>query len=269
MTPRTDERAAPDDSDGVASALADARARIALGGPLLVALDFDGTLTEIVDDPDAPTLSHARREVLARIPSAGERWLAIVSGRSLEDTRARVRMGDAILVGSHGLEIEGAGLSLRLAPAGAEGRLTTLLASLPLDHAAIIEDKGATATLHVRPRGDDRKLAALGEAVRGPVEAAGFALRPGKASWEIRPRGVGDKGKAVRRLLDALPGAGPERAIYVGDDRTDEDAFRALPEAVTVRVGPPDVPTAARHRLADPSAVYRFLEGLTAGSAVL
>ena len=244
--------------------LLDAVRALAPGGPLLVALDFDGTLTEIVDDPGAPGLSLERRAILARVPAPG-RWLAIVSGRSLEDVGPRVGIEDAIVVGNHGLEIEGPGISVRLAPAGVEGRLTALLAALPLEHAAIVEDKGATATLHVRPREDARRHAALGAAIRAPVEAAGFVLRPGKASWEIRPAGPTNKGDALRRLLDALPGAAAERAIYIGDDRTDEDAFAALRAGLTARVGVPDRETAARHRLADPAAVYRFLEALIAG----
>ena len=59
------------------------------GGPVLVALDFDGTLVEIAEDPAAPALTAARRSILSRLPSPGRR-LAIVSGRALEDIRARV-----------------------------------------------------------------------------------------------------------------------------------------------------------------------------------
>ena len=237
-----------------------ARERMALG-PFLVALDFDGTLTEIDDDPEAPSLAPERREILARVPAA-RRWLAIVSGRALHDVRARIGIEGAIVVGNHGLEIEGAEVSLRLAPTGTENRLSALLSSLPLDDAASIEEKGPTASLHVRPRGDDARHAALGAAIRRPVEAAGFVLRPGKAVWEIRPAGAADKGEAIRRLLHLLPGAAAERAIYVGDDRTDEDAFLALGDGLTARVGPPAVETAARYRIPDPAAVYRFLDEL-------
>ena len=234
------------------------RARLA-GGPVLVALDYDGTLTEIVDDREDPDLDPERRQVLARVPGPG-RWLAIVSGRALADVRALVGIDRAIYVGNHGLEIDASGLVRRFAPPGTEDRLAVLLAALPLADAAVIENKTLTATLHVRPRDDDRRHAVLGEVIRGAVEAAGFVLRPGKASWEIRPADSPDKGDAIRSLIDALPGAGPERTVYIGDDATDEDAFLALPEAVTARVGPPGVATAARYRLPDPDAVYRFLE---------
>jgi trehalose 6-phosphate phosphatase len=247
------------------------QARLAGGGPVLVALDFDGTLTEIVDDPSAPGVSPARREVLARVPAPG-RWLAIVSGRALADVRERVGIEGAIYVGNHGLEIDAPGSFRSSAPAGAKERLASLLtslsarmASLPAAEPAIVENKGLTATLHVRPREDDRRHAALGAAIRDAVEEAGFVLRAGKASWEIRPAGAATKGDALRRLIESLPGAAPERTVYIGDDTTDEDAFRVLADGVTARVGPAGVETAAQYRVGSPADVYRFLENLVGG----
>lgn len=235
------------------------------GGPALIALDFDGTLTEIVDDPAAPGLTADRRARLAAIPGPGRR-LAIVSGRRLADARQRVGIPAAIYVGNHGLEIEGPGIERRPPPEVA-GRLARLLGAVArrlegLDARVEIEDKRWTATLHVRPRGDAEIHAAVAAAIGDVVEEAGFVLRPGKASWEIRPAGAFDKGDALRWLLDALPDASPERALYIGDDHTDEDAFRALPDGITVRVGGPDQETAARYRVADPDEVYRLLEAL-------
>ena len=242
------------------------QARLAGGGPVLVALDFDGTLTEIVDDPSAPGVSPARRDVLARVPGPG-RWLAIVSGRALADVRRRVGIDGAIYIGNHGLEIDAPGSLRSFPPAGAEERLAALLASLsarlaslPGAEPAIVENKGLTATVHVRPREDERRHAALGGAIRDAVEEAGFVLRAGKASWEIRPWGAATKGDALRRLIDSLPGAAPERTVYIGDDATDEDAFRALADGVTARVGHAGVETAARYRVGSPADVYRFLE---------
>ena len=236
------------------------------GGPVLVALDFDGTLTEIEADPAAPGLTEERQGVLARIPGPGRR-LAIVSGRALDDVRARVAVPEAIYVGNHGLEIKGPGVERRPPEEVAE-RLARLLerAADRLDGEAgvQIEDKTWTATLHVRPRGDARRLASVEAGLRDLVEAAGFVLRSGKASWEIRPADAFDKGDALRHVIDAIPDGAAARTLYVGDDETDEDAFRALPSAVTARVGDRDVKTAARYRLADPAEVYRLLEALFA-----
>ncbi|HKY59495.1 MAG TPA: trehalose-phosphatase [Gemmatimonadota bacterium] len=237
------------------------------GGPVLVALDFDGTLTEIVEDPGAPGLTGERRAILARLPGP-DRRLAIVSGRALEDVRGRVDLPDAIYVGNHGLEIEGPGIARRPPEEVAE-RLARLLElatdRLEEDPAGVqVEDKTWTATVHVRPRGDTRRLARVEARLRDLVEEAGFILRAGKASWEIRPADAFDKGDAIRHVIDAMPDGSADRALYVGDDETDEDAFRALPNAVTVRVGDQDVETAAEYRLANPADVYRLLEALFA-----
>ncbi len=239
-----------------------------VGGPSLVALDFDGTLTEIVDDPSAPGITAERRAVLAAIPAPGRR-LAIVSGRRLEDVRQRVAIPDAIYIGNHGLEIEGPGIERRPLPEVAD-RLARLLGVVAgrlegRDVQVEIEDKTWTATLHVRPRGDAGLHAAVAAAIGDAVEEAGFVLRQGKAAWEIRPAGAFHKGDAVSWLLDAIPEPSRERTVYVGDDHTDEDAFRAFPEGVTVRVGDPERETAARYWLADPSEVYRLLEALFSG----
>ena len=232
------------------------------GGPVLVALDFDGTLVEIAEDPAAPALTAARRSILSRLPSPGRR-LAIVSGRALEDIRARVGIPDAIYVGNHGLEIEGPGVA-RQPPEEVAGKLARLLerAADRLEPVARVEDKRWSATLHVRPRGDTRRHALVQEALGDLVEEAGFVLRPGKASWEIRPADAFDKGDALRHVIDAMPEGSSARALYVGDDETDEDAFLALPDAVTARVGDRVVATAARYRLAEPAQVYRLLEAL-------
>ncbi|HET6362060.1 MAG TPA: trehalose-phosphatase [Gemmatimonadota bacterium] len=248
-----------------AEILADAvRARLEPGAPFLVALDYDGTLTEIVDDPADPALDAGRRGVLERV-SAPNRRLAIVSGRALDDIRDRIGIEDAIYVGNHGLEIAGGGLAERLAVPGLEARLSALLESLGEDGWSMVENKALTATLHVRPRADPARHAALGDAIRGAVEAAGFDLRGGKDTWEIRPAGAATKGDAIRRLIAALPGVSPARTVYIGDDATDEDAFQALGEGITARVGPVEIATAARYRLPDPAAVYRFLDALIAG----
>lgn len=237
------------------------------GGPVLVALDFDGTLTEIDEDPAAPGLSAERRAILARLPGP-DRRLAIVSGRGLEDVRARVAVPEAIYIGNHGLEIGGPGITRRPPEEVAErlARLLEVVADRLGEgpHGVHLEDKTWTATLHVRPRGDARRLTRVEDRLRDLVEEAGFVLRPGKASWAIRPADAFDKGDALRHVIDALPGGSAERTLYVGDDETDEDAFRALPNAVTVRVGDRSLETAARYRLADPTEVYRLLDALFA-----
>lgn len=251
--------------EGIEKLAAVARARLAVGHPALVALDFDGTLTEIVDDPDAPALTPSRRRVLERVETPTRR-LAIVSGRSLADVRARVGIETALYVGNHGLELAGPGLSPEdTATAEIAERLRALLVGIELPPGAFLEDKRLTATVHIRPREDARGHARVGHALRPVVEAAGFRLRPGKASWEIRPVEARDKGDALRTLIDHIPGASPATTLYVGDDITDEDAFGALRDGVTIRVGDTAVETEARYRLASPAETYVLLEILCAG----
>jgi trehalose 6-phosphate phosphatase len=241
------------------------RARLVDGGVTLVALDFDGTLTEIVDDPAAPGLASLRWAVLTRIP-APDRHLAIVSGRALEDVRRRVAIRDVILVGNHGLEIEGPGIHERPAPEVAaalaaviaESQRATREMSRTRRH-VWIEDKQWTASVHVRPRDDASFHVEVGARIQPIVESAGFVLRPGKATWEIRPPGARDKGGAVHAILAPIRGS-QQRTLYAGDDATDEDAFRALSEGVTIRVGTGE--TTARYRLPSPDAVYDFLGAL-------
>ena len=253
--------------------LPEIRERLAGGGATLVALDFDGTLTEIEDDPEAPGLTDERRTALARIPGAGRR-LAIVSGRALDDVRRRVGVPEAIVIGNHGLEIEGPGIRIHPPEAVAQ-RLAAVLATVGRAiesgnggadaRRAWIEDKQWTASVHTRPRGDAAHHAEIGRAIEPLVRAAGFDLRPGKATWEVRPAGARDKGTAILALLDALPGASAARTLYAGDDATDEDAFRALAAGVTVKVGADPAAadrTAAHYGVDSPADVYRLLEAL-------
>lgn len=238
------------------------RARLATGRPALVALDFDGTLTEIVDDPAAPRLTSGRREILSRLPSP-RRALAIVSGRALEDVRERVGLDEAIYVGNHGIEIEGPGIEGSQDEAGVIARrLSSLLDALPEIDGVFVEDKRLSATVHVRPRSDEARHRAVAEALGGAARDAGFVLRPGKASWEIRPVEARDKGEALERLIDHVPGARVETSMYIGDDATDEDAFRALAGGITARVGSAEAATAADAHVPDPDAVYRLLEAI-------
>lgn len=234
-----------------------------LSPPALIALDFDGTLTEIVDDPSAPRLTPERREILERVGDSGRR-LAVVSGRSVADVRERVGIDRVVYVGNHGLEIEGP--AVRERPPDAEQlarRIRRVLEDLPSLDGTLPEDKGLTATIHVRPRDDEDRIAAVGAALRDIVETEGLVLRRGKASWEIRPPGPRTKGEALRRLIELVSGAREDRTLYVGDDATDEDAFRAIPGGVTARVGEADAATAARYFLPSPAALYAFLNRLT------
>lgn len=245
-------------------------ARGAAGG-LFLGLDFDGTLAPIVPRPEDAVMLPAAAEVLARLVSRPDTDVAVVSGRGLADVRGRVALEGIWYAGNHGLEIEGPGLR-RLHPeaAAVEPALRAcaraLVSALAEAAGVQVEDKGLTLSVHYRRAEDE----ATGERVRAAVaracEDGAFHVTEGKKVVEIRPAVDWDKGRATAFLLDVVEGARSATvpALFVGDDRTDEDAFRALEghgAGVLVSASPPS-DTAATAFLRGPEEVVLLLEGL-------
>lgn len=245
----------------------------ALGGCLAVFLDYDGTLTPIMPRPDQARLDPAVRAAVAELAALCP--VAVVSGRDLEDVRAMVGLPGLVYAGSHGFDIAGPGLRHRVgeewlpALTAAAAALDTALAGLD---GVLVERKGFAIAVHTRQVAADAKpavAAAVGRAADvGRTGPGGVPLRVtgGKEILEIRPPVPWDKGRAVLHLLDVwgLSGAVP---LFLGDDETDEDGFRAVAgmAGVGIRVG--DVPagtvTAARWTLAGPWDVGVFLTRLS------
>jgi trehalose 6-phosphate synthase/phosphatase len=240
------------------------------GRPLAFLADFDGTLTEFADDPDAVTLPVAVTDSLTRL-SLGSVLVAIISGRSLGDIRRRVGIAGVVYAGNHGLEMAGPGwtwahpaaVKAQEAIAACCRRLRQRLRGIP---GAWVEDKGLTATVHYRltpHRFVDQVSVAVREDL-ARLPAGTLALHPGKHVLEIRPEVPWNKGTAARWILSRVLGPDAlEQAcvIYAGDDRTDEDVFDALPDpAVTIKVGAHVLPTAARYHLRGADEVARFVD---------
>jgi trehalose 6-phosphate synthase/phosphatase len=237
---------------------------------LAVVLDFDGTLAPIVTTPERAVLPDRVRTALHRLARLGHVTLAVVSGRALEDIRSRVGIEDLIYAGNHGLEIASPRWQWshpdadRMRPnvADAARRLRTRLEAVP---GTIVEDKGLTVSVHYRqtphPLVDTVRVSVYEEA-----ERRGLVVKAGKRVFEVGPPVRWDKGAAVRWILDRECGPQwPSRAavIYAGDDRTDEDAFLALPEpAITIKVGPGTQPTAAAFAVRDVAEMVQFLWAL-------
>ena len=240
------------------------RARLAL------ILDFDGTLAPIVAAPERAVLPDRVRSALQRLARMPHVTLAIVSGRALDDIRARVGIDGLIYAGNHGLEIASPRWrwllpeAERLQPRVAEA-VRGLRARVEAVPGAIVEDKGLTISVHFRqtplPLVETVRVSAYEEA-----ERRGLVVRAGKRVYELWPPVTWDKGAAVRWILDREFGSEwPARAavIYAGDDRTDEDAFVALPDpAITVKVGPGAQPTAAAFAVRDVAEMVQFLWAL-------
>jgi trehalose 6-phosphate phosphatase len=228
----------PPDLDAALAAFARQR-------PLLVASDYDGVLAPLRDDPSAAVFEVGAADVLRRLSRADGVTVALVSGRGVDDLQATSGLaGNFRWVGSHGAEFDGplAGELAERRDRLAE-RLAPLVARVD---GAWLETKPASVAVHVRPVQDRAAAALLLEEARGAADSS-LTLKPGKDVLEIAVTDA-HKGAALRRLVDELGVAG---SIYLGDDVTDEDGFRALvgPADVTIKIG--SGATEARHRVAD------------------
>ncbi len=243
-------------------------AEIGSGRPLCVFLDYDGTLVPIRPKPGLAVLHPARRRLLERLSETA--FVCVVSGRSLANLKQRVGIQSLSYVGNHGLEIFLRGRTWvhpkarTIEPKLEEAaeRIEVALAGLA---GAFVERKGVTASVHYRSLAS-RLVPRLRAAVRRAIAPAGgrISLAEGKKVLELLPSVAWHKGRAVRKVLRLLK-PGPDAAVvYIGDDRTDEDAFAALGrKAVTVCVGAARR-TRAEFRLPDVASVWRLLGRLAA-----
>jgi len=199
----------------------------------LVVLDFDGTLAPIVGDRRAAGLSPRSRAALRRLARLYP--VAVLSGRGAADVRSRLSgLGVRWVVGSHGAEWPGEGGAHRTWRRQVGGWRATLASRLSGLAGVELEAKPLSLAVHFRhSRSPGHARARIDEAVTG---LPGAALVPGKKVVNLVPAGAGDKGTALRRLVEV---AGAARVLFVGDDVTDEAAFAARLEvpAVMARVG--------------------------------
>jgi trehalose 6-phosphate phosphatase len=223
-------------------------------------LDFDGTLVEIVDRPDAVLVDPALPETLARLRERLGGALALVSGRSVAtlDGFLAPFAGDA--AGLHGVEYRVGGRFFPCDPGahpalrrGVE-RLHEAVAGWP---GVLVEDKGCSVALHWRLAPDQAEDArALMMALAAELGAA-YRIQAGKAVAEILPASSG-KGPVIARLMEEAPYRG-RRPVFVGDDLTDENGFAVVNAlgGLSIRVGGGD--TIAAARLPDPAALRAAL----------
>jgi len=237
------------------------------GDRLAVFLDYDGTLTPIVSHPENAWLSESMRETLRSL--AGRLPTAVLSGRDLDDVRGRVHVDGIVYAGSHGFDIAGAGgLRRELGAAylpvldAAERELREALDEIP---GAQLERKHFSVAAHYRnvSQEDAFKVALAVDAVAEKHRE--LRRINGKKVYELLPDIDWHKGKAVLWLLEALElEQGNTLPIYIGDDRTDEDAFNAIEKrGVGILVSEQPKITAASYLLNNPEEVERFLRALT------
>ena len=231
------------------------------GRQLFLCLDFDGTLAPIVECPEHAALPADIHALLVALQKSHP--IAILSGRSLVDVRARTRVPGLIYGGNHGAEMEGdtAGSAVLANDRPLlEKFLIEAKQALSLVPGVLIEDKTVTASIHFRqvaPAQLETFMTAFQPLVR--QYSRRLQITEGRKVIEVRPLGASDKGAAVQRLLTCV---GSDVApIYLGDDVNDEDAFRAVREnGISVSVGGSPV---ADYYLRNQGEVAKFLALLT------
>lgn len=221
-------------------------------------LDFDGTLVDIVERPDAVAVDAPLAMLLEELADRLQGRLAIISGRPRAEIDALFGHCAFAVGGSHGLELRWPdGRSRTPDPPANLPRLIGRLRDAAARYSGtLVEEKPFGVALHYRAapqhEGACRRLA---EAL---AEESGYALQAGKMVFELRMRG-GNKGAALEAFMTEPPMRGT-RPFFVGDDLTDEDAFRAAAAAggAGILVGAAR-PSAARYRLPDVAAARAWL----------
>jgi trehalose 6-phosphate phosphatase len=197
-----------------------------------ILLDVDGTILDIAPTPQEVHVPDSLCETLLRIGRRLEGALALVSGRPLSDLDHLFAPLRLPAIGGHGAELrlasDGDAVASRAAPLDA-GFRKLLKAAAARHSGIIIEDKDYSVALHYRLA--PKEGLALVHDVRRTCENWGdpsIRILSGKAVIEVKGRGF-DKGTGVRELMNHAPFAG-RIPIFIGDDITDEDAFRVVPE---------------------------------------
>lgn len=220
-------------------------------------LDFDGTLAEFAQHPDGVTVDAGLPALLAELRERLGGAVALVTGRTLAGLDAVAGLPSRTAAGLHGLELRfESGRTLSAAnPNGAAQVAQQLRERFRGDARLIVEDKGAAVALHWRqaPERAEECIAAMNEVATSPE----FEILRGHALIEARPRGT-NKGDALAAFSAQESFAG-RRPVFVGDDATDEDGFRAAEQlgGYGVKVGPGK--TAAQYRMAGVGEVHAWL----------
>ena len=256
----------------------DELARHLAGRRPAVFLDYDGTLTPIVDRPEDALISESMRGAVRGL--AGRCPVCVVSGRDRRVVQELMGIDDLIVAGSHGFDIwspaggeiqreEGVGFAYLLDEVNER-----LHREMDPIEGALIEPKKTSVAAHYRlvSEGERPKIKGIVDAVLAEYPDE-LKVTPGKMVYEIQPNVEWDKGKAVLYLLEALGlDRGDVVPMYLGDDITDEHAFEALagpsPRGIGIFVGHADDPevagrtTSADYVLRTVKEVERFLDTL-------
>jgi trehalose 6-phosphate phosphatase len=243
---------------------------------LLILTDFDGTLAPIVERPELASLPENSRLLLKRLSGIRNVTVGVISGRALPDLKNVVNIEGLIYAGNHGFEIEGPELNF-VNPIADEIRpifrvvCRILGMALGSSKGVFVEDKGITLSVHYRQAEQttaEEIRQIVESSLRGLCLSGLLRITSGKKVLELRPAVPWDKGKAIRLLMKRY-GKGGRRSglmpIYLGDDLTDEDAFKVIANygrGVSIHVGEKPLESAADYYLKSTSEVPLFLSEL-------
>jgi len=241
---------------------------------VMLCLDYDGTLVPIRKTPSEAKLSPRVRNILRELANQKDFRVVIVSGRSLSEIKKMVGLKELIYVANHGFELEGPQIQFvhpdvtktKEILKSVKEELASALKPFP---GILIEDKGLTMSIHYRmlePSKVKAAEAAFLSVLKPHCDSEHLVITSGKKVWEVRPPERWNKGSAVLWLF-ARALARRETSIfliYIGDDRTDEDAFNAVKhKGIGIKVTKaPKEATAADYYLRSPAEVYHFLKQL-------
>jgi trehalose 6-phosphate phosphatase len=239
-------------------------ARIAPLSSCAYFLDADGTLLDIMPRPEDVVADAILRTLLAELAGAARGALALVSGRTIEDIDRIFAPLIFPVAGLHGAEIRFPDRSRGYPPHGAMDGVRPPLVGFIAAHPGLrLEDKGAALAVHFRQTPDlaHEVLKFLGAL----AQQSGLAVQEGKMVAELK-QARHDKGKGIAALLANPPFSG-RKAVFIGDDLTDESGFQFVnaQRGVSVRVGPSGTLSDANYRLRDPASVRAELHRLLAG----
>lgn len=233
------------------------------GKRLAVFLDYDGTLTPIVQRPEDAVLSSSMRKTIQELACFFP--VAVISGRDRQDVKSLVGLPEIYYAGSHGFDIKGPDLQYEHGKEflsvleEAESYLKEKIKGIK---GSLVERKKYSIAVHYR-QVEEEDVKKVEEAVLcADKKYSRLRLSSGKKVFELSPRIDWDKGKALLWLLRKMGLDDPQMIpLYIGDDTTDEDAFRVLiSRGIGIVVGEDSRMTHARFRLNDTQEVQRFFK---------
>jgi len=248
--------------------LAPAREMILGKGKTVLFLDYDGTLTPIVERPEMAVISDEMKNTIETL--SGKFMVSIVSGRMREDVEKLAGIRDIVYAGSHGFDIRGPDFSMVHPKAEEAVPLVDEIVKKAKEavsgiEGVIIEEKKFSVAVHYRLV-EDKEVSGIEDFVKETAEAYKERLRlmKGKKVFEFLPNIEWDKGQAIRWIMKSIGLSWEKSSVtYMGDDVTDENAFRVVRTRGTgILVSGEPRHSAAVFRLKDPKEVKRLFEEL-------